>query len=132
MFFVCSCHYHYGPEENLNGENSDGSIRHKAYVKNSDAKKRSIEEIETDIVTLKTNMDLVTDNLNKSDKVHAEQLILLKGEVQQLKMDYNDEITKMYWIIGGVTVLLISAAFFGVYTYVEKRIREGKVSGLIS
>src|SRR4051812_26144507 len=119
LLFAFSCHYHYGPEENLNGENTDGKIRQKAYVKSNDPKSRSIQDIEADIAILKANMDLVTDNLDKSDKGHTEQLNILKAQVQQLKLDYDQQLTRMYWIMSGTVLLLIAAGFIGVHTYVE-------------
>jgi hypothetical protein len=80
---------------------------------------------------LKINLDLLAENLDKSDKDHQTELVILRSEVQQLKQDYDDQLTRMYYIMGGVALLLITACFIGVHTYVEKKIREEKVADVI-
>jgi hypothetical protein len=131
LLAVSSCQYHYGPDGNLTTENTEARTR-KAYMKNSGSKTRSIQEIEADIAALKINLDLVTENLDKSDRDHEAELLILKAEVQQLKHDYDDQLTRMYYIMGGVALLLIAACFIGVHTYVEKKIREDKVADVIA
>ncbi|MFL5729914.1 MAG: hypothetical protein ACJ75J_10545, partial [Cytophagaceae bacterium] len=104
----------------------------KAYAKGSEPKSRTIQDIEADLAALKVNMDMVADNLDKSDKENSAQLMMLRAEVQQLKHDYDDELTRMYWIMAGVTGTLLLAGFFGIQTYVEKKVREDKLSDIES
>ena len=132
LVFTVSCQYHYGPEENLNGETPETKARHKSYVKETEPKTRSIEDVEADITALKANLEVITENLDKSDKANAEQLNLIKAEVKQLKMDYHSELTRIYWIFSGVVILIAGTVFFGVSAFVEKRIREDKVSDILS
>jgi hypothetical protein len=135
LFFLLvasSCQYHYGPDGNLTTENPEARTRNKAYIKSTGSKNRSIQEIEADIAALKVNLDLVTENLDKSARDHEAELLILRAEIQQLKQDYDDQLTRMYYVMGGVTLLLIAVCFIGVHTYVEKKIREEKVADIIT
>jgi hypothetical protein len=135
IFFLLSassCHYHYGPEENLNGENPESGIQHKSYVKSNAPKTRSIQDIEMDIAALKVNLDLVSENLANSDKDHATQVTALRAEIHQMEINLDNEITKIYWIIAGTAIVLIASVIIGVHTYMEKKIRESKTEEVLS